>query len=90
MYNVKRLVGPLLIKGRWNIFLSVNKGQKISKSVYGMYPGFSQKQTKLTIILSKEYAQDSEFPLFFGRIQETINCFRDLMTFSKAFKIITR
>ena len=25
--------------------------------------------------------QDSEFHLFFGRIEGTINCFRDLMTF---------
>ena len=33
-------------------------------------------RTKLTI-LSKEHAQDSEFCSFFGRIEETINCFRD-------------
>jgi hypothetical protein len=45
-------------------------------------PGFSQKnRTKLTI-LSILLTQDSEFRLFFGRIQETINCFRDLLTFS--------
>ena len=31
--------------------------------------------------MSKEDAQDSEFHLFFGRIEETINCFRDLLTF---------
>ena len=43
--------------------------------------GFFQKQTKLTI-LSKEYAQDSEFRLFFGRIEETTYCLRDLLTFT--------
>ena len=36
---------------------------------------------KLTI-LSKEDAQDSEFCSFFGRIEDTINCFRDLLTLS--------
>ena len=39
-----------------------------------------KKQTKLTI-LSKEDAQNSEFPMFFGRNEETIDCFRDLPTF---------
>ena len=28
------------------------------------------------------YTQDSEFRAFFGRIQETNNCFRDLLTFN--------
>ena len=37
-----------------------------------------KKQTKLTI-LSKE-AQDSEFCLFCGIIEESINYFRDLLT----------
>ena len=32
-----------------------------------------KKRTKLTI-LSKEDAQDSELRLFFGRIEDTINC----------------
>ena len=36
---------------------------------------------KLTI-LRKEHAQDSEFRSFFGRIEETINCFRELLTFN--------
>jgi hypothetical protein len=37
---------------------------------------------KLTI-LSTEGAQDSEFRSFFGRIQDTIICFRDLLTFNQ-------
>ena len=37
---------------------------------------------KLTI-LNKEDAQDSEFCSFFGRIEETINCFQDFLTFRK-------
>ena len=35
---------------------------------------------KLTI-LSTEGAQDSEFRSFMGRIEDTRNCFRDLLTF---------
>ena len=38
------------------------------------------KGTKITF-LSREDAQDSEFCLFFGRIEENINSFRDLLTF---------
>jgi hypothetical protein len=45
----------------------------------------SKKRTKLTI-LSKEGAQDSEFRSFFGRLQDTINCFRDLLTL-KVYKL---
>ena len=46
------------------------------------YPQFFPKnRTKLTI-LSKEDAQNNEFCSFFGRIHETITCFRDLLTFS--------
>ena len=45
------------------------------------FPQFFQKRTKLTI-MSKEEAQDSKFCSFFGRIEKTINCFRDLLTFS--------
>ena len=60
---------------------SQTKGQKISKANYG-FLNSPKKQTKLTI-LSKEDAQDSEFRSFFGRIEETINCFRDLLTFSR-------
>ena len=44
-------------------------------------PGFKKLYTAL--ILSTEGAQDSEFCLFFGRIQDAIICFRDLLTFSK-------
>ena len=52
----------------------------MSKANYG-FLNSSKKQLKLTI-LSKEDAQDSEFSLFFGKIEETTNCFRDLLTFS--------
>ena len=41
--------------------------------------------TNLTI-LSKEHAQDSEFRSFFERIEEAINYFRDLLTFSCSLK----
>ena len=44
------------------------------------FPQFFQKRTKL-IILSWEDAQNSEFRSFFGRIEETIKCFWDLLTF---------
>ena len=43
------------------------------------YLNSSKKRTKLT----QEEAQDSEFRSFFGRIEETIICFRDLLTFRK-------
>ena len=55
------------------------KGQTISKANYGVLIS-SKKRTKL-IILTREDAQDSEFRSFFGRIEETIYCFRDLLTF---------
>ena len=57
----------------------------MSKAIYGLLDS-PQKQTKLTI-LSIFFTQDSELRLFLGRIQETINCFRDLLTFS-VFKMI--
>ena len=47
----------------------------------------SKKRTKLTI-LSKEDGQDSEIRSFFGRSFDIINCFRDLLTFSNAYKLI--
>ena len=54
--------------------------QKISKASY-CFLNSSKKLTKLTI-LSREDAQDSEFrSVFFGRIEDTINCFRNLLTF---------
>ena len=37
---------------------------------------------KLTI-LSKEDPQDREIRSFFGRIEDTISCFQDLLTFSR-------
>ena len=54
--------------------------QKISKANYG-FLNSPKKRTELTI-LSEEDPRDSEFPLFFGRIEDTINCFQDLLTFS--------
>ena len=57
--------------------LKVSKSRKQLK-VSWILP---KKQMKLTI-LSKEDAQYNEFRLFFGRIHETITCFRDLLTFS--------
>ena len=46
---------------------SRTKGQTISKAYYGY----------------TEDAQGCEFRSFFGRIEDIINCFRDLLTFSK-------
>ena len=42
----------------------------------------TKKRTKLSI-LSKEHAQDSEFRSLWGRIEETMICFRDLLTFTE-------
>ena len=50
-----------------------NKGQTISKANYGFLNSV-KKRAQLTI-LSEEEAQDSEIRLFFGRIEDTINCF---------------
>ena len=60
----------------------LKKGQTIPKANFG-FLNSSKKRTKLTI-LRKEDAQDSELRSFFGRIEDTINCFRDLLTFSRA------
>ena len=62
-----------------NILLHT-KGQTISRANY-VFLNSPKKRTKLTI-LTKEDAQDSEFRSFFGRIEDTKNCFRDLLTFS--------
>ena len=61
------------------------QGLKVRQSrkkimVFSILP---KKRTKLFTILSTEDAQDSEFRSFFGRIEDTINCFRDLLTFKK-------
>ena len=55
------------------------KGQTIVKANYS-FLNSSKKPTELTI-LSKVDVQNSEFHLVFGRIENTINCFRDLLTF---------
>ena len=53
-----------------------DKGQTISKLNYGVLNS-STKRKKLTI-LSGEDVQDSKFRSSFGRIEETLICFRDL------------
>ena len=73
MYTVYVLEGAIWKVG--SLFVAC-KGQK---SNYGTLNS-SKKQTKLTI-LSREDAQDSEFRSFLGKIEKTINCFRDLLTF---------
>ena len=57
-----------------------SKGQKFSKANYG-FLNSPKKRTKDTI-LSIEEAQDIQSYSFFGRIEDTINCFRDLLNFS--------
>ena len=69
-------IGPADI---YESFCNFAKGQTISKANYG-FLNSSKKRTKLTI-LSKEDAKDSEFCSFFGRNEDTINRFRDLLTF---------
>ena len=51
----------------------IDKGQTISEANYG-FLNSSKKRTKLTM-LSVENAQDSEFCSFFGRNEDTKNCF---------------
>ena len=63
-----------------NVHIEVGKDQTITKTNYG-FLNSPKKWTKL-VILSKEETQDSEFCSFLGRIEDTINCFRDLLTFS--------
>ena len=55
------------------------KGQTISKANCSVLNS-SKKQTKLTR-LSKDDTPNSELHLFLGRIEGTINCLRDLLTF---------
>ena len=59
------------------------KGQTILKANYGVLNS-SKNRTKLTI-LSIFFTQDSKFCSFFGRIEETMTCFQNLLTF--AFQI---
>ena len=56
------------------------KGKTISKTS-NCFLNSPKKRTKLTI-LSKKEAQDSDFRSFFGRIEDTINCLRDSLTFT--------
>ena len=46
--------------------------------VSSIFPKSAQNLLSWLLI---EDAQDSEFLSFFGRIEEVINCFRDLLTF---------
>jgi hypothetical protein len=52
-----------------------------SKANYSLLSS-SKKRMKLTI-LSIIFTQDSEFRLFFGRIENIKICFRDLLTFKR-------
>ena len=63
-----------------------HKGQTIWKANYG-FLNSSKKGKKLTI-LSREDAQDSEFCSFFGRIEDTINCLRDLCRVHSIFRFL--
>ena len=63
---------------QFNNKLKVSQSNLESKSWYSQFS--KKKGTKLTI-LNKEKAQNSEFRWFFGRIDNTINCFGDLLTF---------
>ena len=53
--------------------------------IYGLLDT-PKKLTKFTI-LSIFFTQDSEFCSFFGRIQETINYFPDLLTFNSTISL---
>ena len=62
------------------------KGQTISKTNYGVLNSeFFQKPNEAQYSEEKKLRTDSEFRSFFGRIEDTINCFRDLLTFSIFF-----
>ena len=60
--------------------LALDKGRTISKASYGVLN--STKKRTLLSILTREDAQDSKFRSFFRRIEEAINFFRDLLTFT--------
>ena len=60
------------------VVLKVSKSRKLV--IYGVL-NTSKKRTKLTI-LRIFFTQDSEFRSFFGRIEETVTCFRDCLTFT--------
>ena len=52
-----------------------------TKLVFSILPKNKQNS------LCTEDAQDIEFCSFFGRIEDTKNCFRDLLTFNKSIKV---
>ena len=57
-----------------------------SQSKYGILDS-PKKRTKHTI-LSTEVAQDTEFHSFLGTIDDTIICFRDLLTFTRPSRFL--
>ena len=59
----------------------ITKGQLISKCLFGIFNSL-QKGTKNSILLLW-YLKSNCFRLFFGRIEETINWFRELLIFRK-------
>jgi hypothetical protein len=46
-----------------------------------------KKKNELTILI-REDAQDIEFLSVFGKIEATVNCFRDLLTFIKLIRFL--
>ena len=57
---------------------------KVSKSRKKLWCSqFFQKTHYPEHLFFSKYAQDSEFRSFFGRIEKTMNCFQDLLTFSQ-------
>ena len=79
--TMKSLITKILadIRSMGHKLLCCGKGQTIPKTNFG-FLNSSNKRTKLTIL--NDDAQDSEFRSLFGRIEDTINCFRDLLTFT--------
>ena len=64
--------------------LKVSKFRKIIECC----PRLSQKRTKL-IILITEGAQDNDFCSFFGRIEDAIICFQDLLFVNFTLLLLT-
>ena len=60
-----------------NFFNLSANGQTILKANYGVL-----NSPKNLNEMSREDAQDSDFRSFFGRIEEALNCFQDLLTFT--------
>ena len=68
---------------------TLHKGQAILNAIicFSILP--KNERNSLSWVLRKE-AQDSKFRSFFGRIDDTTNCFWDLLTFIWATKVTLR